>query len=356
MAKADKKVSDSASREAGEGRGPNVDPAAPRRERAAAHTTGVRLVDVGEEAGQRLDNFLLAQLRRLPRSRIYRMVRSGEVRINGKRARPSVRLRAGDRVRIPPVSLPPEQVPPPAAAELLGVLEAAILFEDAEIIALNKPAGLAVHGGSGVRLGLIEALRQSHGPRLELIHRLDRDTSGVLLIAKTRAALRRWQALFRPETKGVTKTYYALVAGVFVGAGRRVSQPLRRDIGPQGERRVRVDRVAGKPAHTALTRVATGADCSLLRVELITGRTHQIRVHCQHIGHPLVADERYGSAFSDGLARRLGLARLGLHAAELTVNDGLRLQAPLPADLRTALSAAQLSFDRGQSAAALEDL
>jgi len=303
-------------------------------------TSGVRYHLVNEEGGQRLDNFLFARFRALPKARVYRMVRSGEVRINGGRAKFHTRLKVGDKVRLPPVRLPAEQqLPATLPDELAEVLTSAVLRETPDLLVINKPAGMAVHGGSGLSWGLIEALRVLRGPRLELIHRLDRQTSGVLLVAKKRSALTHWQALFRPESRGTRKQYLALVDGPWPAAIRVVDEALLRFTTSAGERRVRQD-AAGKRAETHFQVVGTGADCSLLRVELKTGRTHQIRVHAASRGHPILGDDKYGGAASDERAKRLGVDRLMLHAARLQANvDGEEVDftAPLPADLRAVL-------------------
>lgn len=291
---------------------------------------------VTDEAGQRLDNFLFAQFRSLPRSRVYRMVRSGEVRINGGRARFHTRLQAGDEVRLPPVRVPeavplPDKLPDGLAARL----EAAVIERTPDLLVINKPAGLAVHGGSGLSWGLIEALRVLHGPKLELIHRLDRQTSGVLLIARKRSALKAWQVLFRPETRGTQKDYLALVDGVWPSRVGRVDEPLLRYETPNGERRVRID-PAGKASLTEFVALSEGADCTLLRATLKTGRTHQIRVHAAGRGHPVLGDDKYGGRESDARALNLRVPRLALHAQRLRVSQGdiqADFLAPVPDDL-----------------------
>lgn len=298
--------------------------------------SAVRLHTITDEAGQRLDNFLFAQFRSLPRSRVYRMVRGGEVRINGGRAKFHTRLKEGDKVRLPPVRLP-EATPLPDKLPdgLARTLEAAVIESTDDLLVINKPAGLAVHGGSGLSWGLIEALRVLHGPKLELIHRLDRQTSGVLLIARKRSALKAWQVLFRPETRGTHKQYLALVAGVWPSRVARVQEPLLRYETSSGERRVRID-PAGKPSHTEFEVLSGNSDSTLLQATLKTGRTHQIRVHAAGRGHPVLGDDKYGSSETDALGTALGVPRLALHAARLRVTQPeLRadFSAPVPADL-----------------------
>lgn len=304
---------------------------------------GVQLVTVdAEEADRRLDNFLLARLKGVPRTHVYRIIRSGEVRVNSRRAGPHQRLETGDKVRIPPVRVaapgnPSAAVRPDSAAWIEG----RILHEDADCLVLDKPAGLAVHGGSGVSLGAIELLRAARptAGELGLVHRLDRDTSGCLLVSKRPSSLRRLQAQFREGT--VEKTYTALLVGRLNGPERLVDAPLLTTERRGGERFVRVDE-AGKPAMTRFIVEDRLPGATLARVVLLTGRTHQIRVHAAHIGVPLAGDERYG-ARPDPVAARCGLRRLFLHAASLAFDsprDGrvIRAESPLPEDLAAALA------------------
>jgi 23S rRNA pseudouridine955/2504/2580 synthase len=307
----------------------------------AAHGAGsVQLVTVGpEEADRRLDNFLLARLKGVPRTRVYRIIRAGEVRVNSRRAGPDHRLEEGDKVRIPPVRTAPGTPGRAVRQEGAAWIEARVLHEDADCLVLDKPAGLAVHGGSGVSLGAIELLRAARPDAvLGLVHRLDRDTSGCLLVAKRPSSLRRLQAQFREGS--VEKTYTALLAGRLNGAERLVDAPLLTTERRGGERHVRVD-AAGKPASTRFIVEERLAGATLARVVLLTGRTHQIRVHAAHIGLPLAGDERYG-AVPDTVAARCGLKRMFLHAASLAFDsprDGrvIRVASPLPADLESAL-------------------
>lgn len=315
------------------------------------HRTAVQLlrVDAGA-AGQRVDNFLLGQLKGAPRSLIYRILRSGEVRVNMGRVKPTHRLVAGDQVRVPPLRLAAEAAPATPPAGLLAALEQAILHEDNRLLVLDKPAGVAVHGGSGVSLGVIEALRVLRpGAELELVHRLDRDTSGCLVISKRGSALRQLHARFRDGQ--VTKRYLTLLTGPLPRPVTEVTAPLRKNLLQGGERMVRVDPVGGKPARTRLRALATATlevagaarTLTLAEVTLYTGRTHQIRVHAAHLGAPVAGDDKYGDAAANAALRPLGLQRLFLHAAGLTFQLGedapaLTITAPLPAALQTVLT------------------
>lgn len=308
------------------------------------HTTPqVRHLAIGEEnREQRLDNFLISQLKGVPKSRIYRMVRKGEVRVNKARADVSHKLAVGDVVRIPPVRVAEKAqddiILQPA---LRFSLEHRILFEDDGFIVLNKPAGFAVHGGSGINAGIIEGLRQIRPQHkfLELVHRLDKDTSGCLLIAKKRSVLKVLHELFRGD--GIQKTYLALLAGRFERKRQVVEVPLLKNVGQSGERMVVVSQ-AGKPAETLFTRLKQYQDCTLVQAEPKTGRTHQIRVHAAWLGHPIVADDRYGRDDINREFRQRGFRRLFLHAQQLRFNHPvtggqLNFTAPLPEDLQTLL-------------------
>ena len=318
----------------------------------AGSAVGVRHLRVAADAaGQRVDNFLLAQLKGVPRSLVYRLLRRGEVRVNKGRAKPQQRLVAGDEVRIPPVrtaeSMPP--VAPPAG--LRAELAARILYEDDGLLVLDKPAGLAVHGGSGIAHGVIEALRAAQsdaapGASLELVHRLDRDTSGCLIVAKRRSALRFLHAQLRSGQ--VYKRYQALLLGPLAGRMQRVDLPLRKHLLQGGERMVRVDRAAGKPALTVFRRVAAYGGMTLADIELHTGRTHQIRVHAASIGAPVAGDDKYGRAEDRAVVRALGLQRLFLHAAELRFRPHedappVTVTAPLPLELEAVVQRAEAS-------------
>lgn len=309
----------------------------------------VRLVEVDEHhTGQRLDNFLIGRLKGVPKSHIYRILRRGEVRINKGRSRPEYRLRKGDVVRIPPVRTA-EVAAAPVGTRRVEFLRDRVLHEDAGLLVLDKPAGLAVHGGSGVSLGAIEALRalRPECRFLELIHRLDRDTSGCLLIAKKRATLTALHALLRESApgQGVDKRYLALVKGRWPGGARDVTVALQKNVLRSGERVVNVTR-AGKGAHSVFTPLRRFAQATLVEIRLLTGRTHQARVHAAHIGHPIAGDEKYGEREFNRQMRALGLERLFLHAASVTFSDpasGERraFAAPLPDDLAAFLERLQ---------------
>src|SRR5215469_2750904 len=255
---------------------------------------GVRLVQVPDERdGQRIDNFLTGQLKGVPRSLVYRLLRTGQVRINGKRAKPDARVTGGDTVRIPPVRTAAAGESGPAPRAMIQRIQQAVIHEDRDFLVIDKPAGIASHGGSGVAFGAIELLRAARPDEtLELAHRLDRDTSGVLVFARRRAALTALQELIRDGH--ITKQYLALLHGHPKRARFDVNVPLRKFDLQGGERMVRVSD-DGKPALTAFKVISTYADASLAEVTLYTGRTHQIRVHAQHAGHPLAGDEKYGN-------------------------------------------------------------
>ena len=307
--------------------------------------SAVKLVRVDDErAGQRIDNFLATQLKGAPRSLIYRLLRTGQVRINGKRAKPESRLAGGDEVRIPPVRLdePGEQRRPPAA--LLARLDAAIVFEDDRLLALNKPSGLASHGGSGISFGTIESLRALRpNQSLELVHRLDRDTSGLLIVAKKRSALVQLQALMREDAgSGLTKRYLALLTGRLPDGVLTVDAPLHIGLRQGGERHVQVH-PQGKPSISHFRVLERRGGHSYCEVRIETGRTHQIRAHARHIGHAVAGDDKYGDeAVNRRLREQTGLNRLFLHAAslEFTLDDGAApylLNAPLAPELAQAL-------------------
>ncbi len=299
-----------------------------------------RLV-VGEDGdGQRIDNFLQKMLKGVPKSHIYRILRSGEVRVNRGRVGPDTRLATGDELRIPPIrTAAPDARRPTAPPRTLDIPP--VLFEDESLIALDKPSGLAVHGGSGIAFGVIERLRNARPDAkfLELVHRLDRDTSGVLLVAKKRAALTSLHAQLRDGS--IDKRYYVLVRGKWRDAMRRVELSLETWVTGDGERRVRVDR-DGRVARTVFRRVRTwpAADppMALLEAELETGRTHQIRVHLTHLGFPLAGDDKYGDfPWNKALARQ-GLKRMFLHAHRIRFAhpvDGREIvvESPLSPDL-----------------------
>jgi 23S rRNA pseudouridine955/2504/2580 synthase len=300
---------------------------------------GVRQVDIGPERdGQRIDNALATLLKGVPKSMIYRLLRTGQVRVNGKRAKPDTRLSAGDRLRIPPVRTgerPAEQGPAP---EMVSQVADAVIFEDKHFLAIDKPSGIASHGGSGVSHGAIELLRAARPDQhLELVHRLDRDTSGVLVFAKTRAGLTGLQAAIRAGE--VTKQYLCLMVGHPPKARFDVNAPLLKSVLQGGERMVRVSD-NGKPSLTFFREMEQYTGARLMQATLGTGRTHQIRVHAAHIGHPLAGDTKYGDREANKRFREKGLQRLFLHASHM----GFELEGraygfstPLPDDLKNFL-------------------
>jgi 23S rRNA pseudouridine955/2504/2580 synthase len=304
-----------------------------------ASSAAVRHVTVGPgESGQRVDNFLLRELKGVPRSHVYRLLRRGEVRINGRRAKAEQRLEDGDEVRLPPVRMAPPTIPGRVPDALRAEVRAAILYEDERILALDKPSGLAVHGGSGLSFGAIEVLRADRpDSALELVHRLDRDTSGVLVVAKDRGSLRSLHALLREGE--VEKTYLALLKGRWSLGKKRIDAPLKTNIRQGGERMVKVD-VAGKDAASTFRPVLDfGARATLVEVEIHTGRTHQIRVHAAFAGHPIAGDDKYGDREFNATMRDLGLRRMFLHAHAMAftwpdTGRKCRIVAPLPTDLQ----------------------
>ena len=298
-----------------------------------------------EHEGQRIDNFLKTQLKGVPKSLIYRILRKGEVRVNKKRIKPEYKLCAGDEVRVPPVRVAEKNELPSANLGSIQRLESQILFEDEAMIVLNKPSGMAVHGGSGLSFGVIEGLRalRPEARFLELVHRLDRDTSGCLLLAKSRPALLALNTSLKQQQ--MDKRYLALVAGRWPARRDFVAARLDRYTLANGERRVRVD-AEGKVARTRFAVREAFPKVSLLEAEPVTGRTHQIRVHAAHAGHPLLGDDKYGTRESQQLAARLGLSRLFLHAESLafpepTSGREVRIRAPLPDDLESVLTRAR---------------
>lgn len=305
----------------------------------ASNPAAVRIVSVATgEAGQRLDNFLLARLKGVPRSHVYRIVRRGEVRVNAARTRPDYRLRAGDRVRIPPLRTARRAVPRVSAA--LERQAQRVLYEDEHLLILDKQAGVTVHAGSGVTAGVIETLRQlrPHTPYLELVHRLDRDTSGCLVLAKSRTVLNALHALLRdPTARGIDKRYLALVEGRWPARARSVAAALDSHRLRSGER---VTAVAdtGRAAHSRFSVRERFAHCTLVEIALLTGRTHQARVHAAHAGHPVAGDTKYGSRGFDRELRALGLRRLFLHASSVAFRhpasgERLHVHSPLPDEL-----------------------
>jgi 23S rRNA pseudouridine955/2504/2580 synthase len=311
-----------------------------------------RYVDATEgDVGQRLDNFLIRELKGVPRSRVYRVIRSGEVRVNAGRARPDYRLQAGDRIRIPPVQRETQAQQPAPSRSLREFVSAAKIYEDDHLIVINKPHGVAVHGGSGLSFGIIEALRAVHPELkdLELVHRLDRETSGCLVIAKRRSVLRELHRVMRERE--VQKRYTALLVGKWKLGDRTIDVPLQTQHRQGGERTVRVH-PAGQEARTHFKPVAGfGKVATLMDVLLDTGRTHQIRVHAAYVGHPVAGDDKYGTRELNAPLRAFGLKRMFLHARSLAfVHPGtgrpFKVEADLDQELKDVL--ARLSAESGQ--------
>lgn len=306
---------------------------------SASDLASVRIVEVGaEREGQRLDNCLATLLKGVPRTHVYRLLRTGQVRVNGKRAKPDTRLAEGDRLRLPPVRVAARTAPGAPSAAALDEIRRAIIFEDRDFVVLDKPAGIASHGGSGITFGAVELLRAARPQdHLELVHRLDRDTSGVLVFARSRRGLVGVQALMRAgETK---KQYLCVMTGRLKRAKFDVNAPLRKTVLAGGDRRVWVD-ADGKPALTFFREIERYAGASLVEATLATGRTHQIRAHAVHAGHPLAGDPKYGDREANKHFHELGLKRLFLHAARFEFELGERaysFSAPLPDDLRGVL-------------------
>lgn len=294
-----------------------------------------------EDAGQRLDNFLFRTLKGVPKSHVYRLLRTGQVRVNKKRAKPDYRLEAGDELRLPPVRQSGKDTPGKPPHWQQEAMRAGILFEDERILVVNKPAGMAAHGGSGVSFGVIETLRvlRPESPGLELAHRLDRDTSGCLIVAKRRSAVRPLHAAFRDGS--VEKHYLALLAHPWEGGNREVNAPLEKNQVEGGERIVKVSR-EGKDAKSLFTPKQKFAGSALADVRIYTGRTHQIRVHASYIGHPVAGDDKYGDREANKTFRGAGLQRMFLHAHRLSfphpeTGERLNLTAPLDEDLQSVI-------------------
>lgn len=324
-----------------------------KHEKTSAHINeGLSSIEVSiveidsDQAGQRLDNFLIARLKGVPRSKIYNVIRKGEVRVNKGRIKPEYKLMAGDSVRIPPIRTAEAGTEAKASHQMMALLANSILYEDDGLLVINKPPGLAVHGGSGITLGLIETLRQMRpdARHLELVHRLDRDTSGCIMVAKKRSYLRHLQAALREKSAGaggIQKVYQALVLGGWSKRCHQVNAPLLKMEVAGGERIVKVN-PEGKPSLTEFKLLRRFDGFSLIEARPITGRTHQIRVHAQYVGHSLVGDEKYGDDQINAAMRELGIKRLFLHASALAFylpeSDELtRVEAPLPLDLAAPL-------------------
>ena len=295
-------------------------------------------LEVGEESeSQRIDNFLLRRLKGVPKSHVYRVLRSGEVRVNSGRIKPDYRLRLGDRVRVPPIRISQAKKPEPKALEL------PIVFEDASFLVIDKPSGVAVHGGSGVSFGVIESLRATRpeAKMLELAHRLDRDTSGLLIVAKKRSALVELHRMLREGEIG--KVYTAVVKGSWQGGKRELRESLHKHVNAKGERRVSV-KEDGMPAVTQVRPLEQNSQFSVLELRLMTGRTHQIRVHLAHAGHPVLGDDKYGDFALNHSVAKQGVKRLFLHARRLSLKHPvdrkeIKLESPLPADMQTFMEA-----------------
>ena len=273
------------------------------------NVANVRVSDA--EAGQRIDNFLIRLCKGVPRSHVYRILRSGEVRVNSRRVGPTYRLCVEDLLRIPPIRLSATKVRSAIPSEF------PVVFEDEDLLVIDKPSGKAVHGGSGIDFGVIESLRaaRANSTMLELVHRLDRDTSGLLMIAKNRRTLTKLHSQMREGQ--IYKRYLVLALGEWVGPGRTVSLPLKKYLDGSGERRVAVNRQEGVPAVTEFEPVARFKGYTLLSALLRTGRTHQIRVHLAHLGFPIAGDEKYGIFGRNRSLAKQGLSRLFLHATEI---------------------------------------
>ncbi len=304
----------------------------------------VQFVEVQpEEAGQRIDNFLMKKLKGVPKSRIYKMLRKGEVRVNKGRIKAEYKIIEGDSIRIPPVRVSESKTHVPTGLNVVQNLENSILYEDDRIIVLNKPHGMAVHGGSGMSYGVIEAMRalRPKAPYLELVHRLDRDTSGCLLIAKKRSALRYLHQQLQKKT--MTKRYWALVNGIWSKKLKQVDAPLAKNQVKSGERLVRVTE-QGKASLTSFRVIEEFKGFSLVSAEPITGRTHQIRVHAQYVGHGLVGDPKYGeddvnqSLKANKLSERLFLHAYSLKFKVKIDTNPITVEAPLPAELEKTLT------------------
>ena len=306
------------------------------------NTPKVQFIEITDALeGQRIDNFLVKRLKGVPKSRIYRIIRKGEVRINKGRCDAKRKLVLGDIVRVPPVRVAAPKEIISAPAYLKSSLQRGILFEDEAILVINKPTGFAVHGGSGINSGIIEAIRELRPQDrfLELVHRLDRGTSGCLIIAKKRSALRTLHEYFRGD--GVKKSYLALLDGCWEKKKLIVDQPLLKNVSQGGERMVKVS-AAGKPSKTLFKSVAVYQNTTLVEASPFTGRTHQIRVHALWLGHAIIGDERYGNKETNKTFRQRGYKRLFLHAQKLqfahpVTGEILKIFAPLADDLQTLL-------------------
>lgn len=306
--------------------------------------TSVQYITIPDgQEGQRIDNFLINILKGVPKSHVYRIVRKGEVRINKKRCSPFYKLEVGDVVRVPPIFLEEKAKQVPPSKDTASLLSERILFEDEHLLIINKPSGMSVHAGNTVRVGVVEALRHMYPklPQLELAHRLDSETSGCLVLAKKKKILRELHALLREGQ--MTKIYWTLTKGKWKSWQLRVDVPLHKDYKDGGKHVVEVKQ-DGKSALTVFHPLKIFKDASLVEVKLYTGRTHQIRVHAQHQGHPVAGDDRYGDPEFNKLARKLGLKRMFLHARSIeftlpSLNQHIRVEAPLDPELEASIKA-----------------
>jgi len=328
---------------------------------SAGNYSVTHLVIDEEQQGQRLDNFLIRHCKGVPKSHLYRILRSGEVRVNSGRVDATYRLCAGDRLRVPPIRLAerPQNEVDEAAKQRVDL---PIIYEDDAMLVIDKPEGIAVHGGSGVSFGVIEALRRQRPQAkfLELAHRLDRETSGVLLVGKKRLALTALHDMFREHGAGADKRYLVLVKGRWMNTTQHVKLPLYKYLTDGGERRVSVN-PDGKPSHTVFRLLARWPEMSLLEAQLKTGRTHQIRVHLAHLGFPILGDEKYGDFALNRESKRNGLKRMALHAWRMAFRHPLsavplECVAPLPDGIRSYIAAADQQNVREFTAENLADI
>lgn len=319
----------------------------------AVSKNNVTLLVIDEESlGQRLDNFLFRTCKGVPKSHVQRIIRNGEVRVNSKRVGSSERLALGDVVRVPPIRIA-ERTNSEKVEFEEQALSLPINYEDDYLLVIDKPAGVAVHGGSGVSFGVIEALRRQRPLQrfLELAHRLDRETSGLLIVAKKRSALVQLHEMFRGSSdKKIDKRYLVLVKGRWVNSVQHVKLPLFKFVTASGERRVRVS-AEGKPSYTIFRLISRWGEYSLLEAELKTGRTHQIRAHCSHLGFPIVGDEKYGDFAFNKEVYKLGARRMFLHSAKTVIDHpiletSLHLEAPLHSDFEKFIAVLRTSFEQ----------
>ncbi len=314
-----------------------------------------------EAAGQRLDNYLVRHCKGVPKSHLYRILRSGEVRVNKGRVAATYRLQVGDALRLPPMRVaerPVDEIDEVAKSRV----ELPVIYEDEALLVIDKPEGIAVHGGSGVSFGVIEALRRQRplAKFLELAHRLDRETSGVLLVGKKRLALTVLHDMFREHGAGADKRYLVLVRGRWMNATQHVKAPLLKYLTESGERRVSVD-AEGKASHTVFRLLARWSEVSLLEAQLKTGRTHQIRVHLAHLGFPILGDEKYGDFTLNKRLRPAGLKRMALHAWRMAFRHPLSgapltCVAPMPEGIRSYISALDAASPREFAADNLQQI